>query len=171
MRSACVTAAGATSGIGHRPSPIRSPTPTSSLDLPPRPDPVRPDRPLKVRTADFLGLALCPSNSAILSTMSRPEDEGIHVHGWDREGVMVLDETYSSVTIDGETVDEELLRVLAVQRALGTRCAHRRAPLSWLPDPASRVAGKLPGTVNAPPLCPLRRTGSDPAAYVRQSTS
>lgn len=88
------------------------------LGLGPRPEPVRPDRPLNISSCDYRGVALYPSNSAIVSTMSRPEEEGIHVHAWAHDGTMAIDETFSSVVLDGEAVDEILLRILAVQRAL-----------------------------------------------------
>jgi predicted RNA-binding Zn-ribbon protein involved in translation (DUF1610 family) len=88
------------------------------LGLPPRPAAVRPDRPLSLSSGDYLGVSLFPSNLAIVSTSSRAEEVGIHVHAWDLRGEMVLDETYSSVDIDGVAVDEELMRILAVQRSL-----------------------------------------------------
>lgn len=106
---------------------FRHPAPTISnplaeadkqLGLSPRPEPVRPSRPLEIDSTEFGGISLFPSNAAIVSNMSRSEEMGIHVHAWDHEGVMVLDETYSSVVIDGQAVDEEFLRVLAVQRSL-----------------------------------------------------
>jgi len=40
-------------------------------------------------------VALWPSNTAIISTMSRPEEVGIHVHAWDYAGALVIDETHS----------------------------------------------------------------------------
>ena len=50
--------------------------------------------------------------------MSRPEEEGIHVHAWDLNGDMVIDETYSPVEVDGHLIEEVSLRLLAAQRAL-----------------------------------------------------
>lgn len=88
------------------------------LGLPPRPDAVRPDRPLTLSSRNYRGISLFPSNLAILSTSSRLEEIGIHVHAWDLQGEMVVDETYSPVEIDGVAVREDLLRILAVQRSL-----------------------------------------------------
>lgn len=76
------------------------------------------DRPLTLSSHDYAAIALWPSNRAVISTMSRPEDKGIHVHAWSDTGEMVVDETYSPVVLDGETIDEQALRMLAVQRTL-----------------------------------------------------
>lgn len=88
------------------------------LGLPTPFAPERPDRPLTLTSTDFRGIAMWPSNSAIVNTMSRPEELGIHVHAWDLDGTWVIDETYSSVEIDGFTIPEDTLRLLAVQREL-----------------------------------------------------
>jgi predicted RNA-binding Zn-ribbon protein involved in translation (DUF1610 family) len=81
-------------------------------------DPVRVDRPLELSSAEYSGIAMWPSNRAILSTMTRPEDEGIHVHTWGDYGKLDHDDTYSPVTLDGEVIDERALRLLAVQHEL-----------------------------------------------------
>jgi predicted RNA-binding Zn-ribbon protein involved in translation (DUF1610 family) len=98
-----------------------------ALGLKPPKDSRRPDRPLVLNSADYAAIAIWPSNSAILSTMSRPEEVGIHVHAWDETGKQVIDETYSPVVVDGLEIDERALRRLAVQQAL----AHG-APISRL---------------------------------------
>ena len=82
--------------------------------------PRRVDRHLDISSHEYAGIALWPSNRAIITTMSRPEDEGIHVHAWSESGCMEIDDTFSPVFLDGEEVNEELLRVLAVQRAIAT---------------------------------------------------
>lgn len=85
----------------------------------PKPQPAQKvDRPLNISSHDYAGIALWPSNRAVISTMTRPEDKGIHVHAWSDTGVMVIDETYSPVILDGEALDEQALRMLAVQRTL-----------------------------------------------------
>ncbi len=89
----------------------------AALGLPAAEPPVPTMRTIKLRRDDFSGVALWPSNSAILSTMSRPEEEGIHVHAW-RDGRLEVDETYGRVSLDGEPIDLASLRALAVQRAL-----------------------------------------------------
>lgn len=88
------------------------------LGLPTPFAPERPDRPLNMASRDFQGIAMWPSNSAIVNTMSRPEELGIHVHAWAQDGAWVIDETFSSVDVDGFTIPEEQLRLLAVQREL-----------------------------------------------------
>lgn len=99
------------------------------LGLSPPPPPQRVCRFLNIRSSDFAAVAMWPSNSAIVSTMSRPEDEGIHVHAWGAgdDGMQLrLDETYSPVVLDGQLVDECALRMLAVQRMLAQET---RAPI------------------------------------------
>lgn len=88
------------------------------LGLPSPQPPQQVDRPLAISSADFAGIAIWPSNSAIITTMSRPEDKGLHVHAWSNSGDLRIDDTYSPVILDGEVLDEQLVRVLAVQRAL-----------------------------------------------------
>jgi hypothetical protein len=90
----------------------------AQLGLPSPPSPARVDRQLELDTSLYGGIQLWPSNAAIVSTMSRAEDVGIHVHAWDQAGELVIDETHSPVSIDGVTIDEEDLRSLAVQRTL-----------------------------------------------------
>lgn len=63
---------------------------------------MRVDRLLRLDRREFSAIAIWPSNSAIASNASVPEDEGIHVHAWDHTGVQVLDETYGPVYLDGD---------------------------------------------------------------------
>ena len=93
----------------------------------PEPAPAqRVSRPLDICSQDYSAIAVWPSNSAAITTMSRPEDEGLHVHAWDKAGNQVTNETYSPVTLDGRILDEENVRMLAVQRILA---AKERAPI------------------------------------------
>jgi hypothetical protein len=101
----------------------------AELGLAPAPAAVRVSRPLDLARDDYSAIMIWPSNTAIVSTMSRPEEVGIHVHAWDLAGRQVVDETYAPVTLDGEVIDEEDLRRLAVQRAL----AHEDTPIQSLP--------------------------------------
>lgn len=91
---------------------------SAALGLPERVAAVRPDRPLDLRSDDYRGITLFPTNAAIVTTSSRPEEVGIHVHAWAQDGTLAVDETYSAVTVDDLQIDEGLLRVLAVQRSL-----------------------------------------------------
>ena len=75
-------------------------------------------RPLELQRDDWAAISLFPANAAIVSTMTRPEELGVHVHAWDSSGQMQIDETYSPVTLDGVRIDPGLLQTLAVQVAL-----------------------------------------------------
>ncbi len=90
----------------------------ATLGLVPQPDALRVTRPLDIDRLDFAGIAVWPSNAAIVSTMTRPEDLGIHVHAWSATGECVIDDTFSPVTIDGVPIDEDALRALCVQLSL-----------------------------------------------------
>lgn len=90
----------------------------SQLDLERPLAPVPATRSITLNRDEYSCIAMWPSNAAIVSTMTRPEEVGIHVHAWDRNSVMVLDETYGAVELDGDTVDLDALRWLAVQVAL-----------------------------------------------------
>jgi predicted RNA-binding Zn-ribbon protein involved in translation (DUF1610 family) len=115
----------------NRPSisnPLAAAYSVLGIDQPPQP--VGVDRELALDRTKYSAIALWPSNSAILSTMTRPEETGIHVHAWDLTGRQVIDETHSPVTLDGERIDEELLRALAVQRSLAHNTPIRAMPCS-----------------------------------------
>jgi predicted RNA-binding Zn-ribbon protein involved in translation (DUF1610 family) len=88
------------------------------LSVPPPAAPQPVDRPLDLDRSHFRAIMIWPSNSAILSTMRRAEEVGIHVHAWDATGQLVLDETFSPVSLDGVAIEQDQLRALAVQRAL-----------------------------------------------------
>ena len=81
------------------------------------------DRRLNIDSSDFDGIAIWPSNRAIITTMSRPEEKGLHVHAWSDAGTRIIDETHSPVILDGEVLDEQLVRILAVQRILADHLA------------------------------------------------
>jgi transcription elongation factor Elf1 len=88
------------------------------LGLLPAPGPRHINRPLTIDSSDYASVAMWPSNAAIISTMTRPEDQGVHVHAWSTDGRLVIDETHSPVTLDGQAIDERALRLLSVQREL-----------------------------------------------------
>jgi hypothetical protein len=98
------------------------------LGLTPPPPPVQVNRPLDLRSEDFGGIAIWPSNRSIVSNRSTAEDCGLHVHAWDHDGNEVVNETFSPVTLDGDPLDEAAVRMLGVQRTL----AHGR-PIVALP--------------------------------------
>lgn len=76
------------------------------------------DNPIEITSSDYTGIAIWPSNQAIVTTMSRPEDKGLHVHAWSNADTREIDETHSPVILDGEVLDERLVRILAIQRFL-----------------------------------------------------
>jgi len=88
------------------------------LDLAPAPKPKRVNRPLVLESSKYAAITIWPSNTAIVSTMTRPEEVGVHVHAWVVSGELVVDETHWPVTLDGLSIDDGALRHLAVQRAL-----------------------------------------------------
>lgn len=85
------------------------------------------NRPLEIASSDYTGVAIWPSNRAIVNTMSRPGDMGLHVHAWSDAGTLKIDETYSPVILDGEVLDEQLVRILAIQRFLADHLANNAA--------------------------------------------
>ena len=89
-----------------------------TLVLTPPPTPVRVNRALEIDPFAYSALSMWPTNPAIISTMARPEDVGIHVHAWSATNERIVDDTFSPVTIRDEPIDEDALRALCVQRAL-----------------------------------------------------
>ncbi len=83
------------------------------------PSPVRPDRPLNISQADFPGgIQIWASNPALIWTSEKPEEEGIHVHGFDADKKIIFDETYSSVIVDGVRLNEQHVKYFMAQSAL-----------------------------------------------------
>lgn len=73
-----------------------------------------------IRQADYPGgIQIWGSNPAILWTSSEREEEGIHIHAFgEDENKVVLDNTYSRVTVDGIELDPSMIRMLMAQSAL-----------------------------------------------------
>lgn len=89
---------------------------------------------LEIASLDYTSLALWPSNAAILTTMSRPEESGIHVHAWTEAGLQI-DDTFSKVVLDGQELPVSAMRMLSVQRALTTRDRVRNLPCIGCGEP------------------------------------
>lgn len=91
-----------------------------SCGLPPTPPhPVRPDRPLSLRQADYPGgIQIWASNPALVWTADRPEEEGLHVHALNSAGHFEIDETFSDVVVDGITLNEAQVQHFMAQSAL-----------------------------------------------------
>lgn len=81
--------------------------------------PERAKKRIRLRQRDFPGgLQIWGSNPAFLWTSTLAEEEGIHVHAFSASGSQVLDDTYSSVKIDGISLDPLGVRMLMAQNVL-----------------------------------------------------
>ena len=89
-----------------------------SLELQRPAEPRPATREVDLSSRNYSAIALWPSNSAFVSTMTRPEEAGIHVHAWGLDGSKVEDETFGSVTLDGDQIDSDSLRWFGVQQVL-----------------------------------------------------
>lgn len=66
------------------------------------------------------GVQIWASNPAIIWTVPRAEQSGIHIHAYESGNpTPLLDETIGSVTIAGEPLDDHAVRLLMVQTKLG----------------------------------------------------
>lgn len=93
------------------------------FDILPRPT-LLSKKTLQINQRDFLGgIQIWGSNSSIFWTGDQPEEEGIHVHVYDRNGKDVIhDDTYEQVIIDGTSLDPSMVRTLMAQRSLPHIC-------------------------------------------------
>lgn len=75
---------------------------------------------LKIRQADYPGgIQIWGSNPAFIWTGKGAEEEGIHVHAYKEDSQWPeIDETYGSVTIDGITLDQVMVRLYMAQAIL-----------------------------------------------------
>lgn len=81
---------------------------------------VRAPKTLTASMRDFPGgIQMWASNPALLWTAPRPEEEGIHFHGYAGDKLTrIKDDTFDAVTLDGITIDETQLRYFMAQSAL-----------------------------------------------------
>ncbi len=102
------------SGIGN---PSRAAQEISGL-LPRQP--TEAVKPLAFRQRDYPGgIQIWGSNPAIIWTSEKPEEEGIHVHAYKRDGELANpDETFSAVEIDDMRLDPVMVRTLMAQNSL-----------------------------------------------------
>ena len=76
-------------------------------------------RKIEFSQSDFGGgIQIWGSNPAAIWTAKREEEEGIHIHAFGAAGAIEKDETYSSVTIDGISLEANPVRVLMAQLSL-----------------------------------------------------
>lgn len=82
--------------------------------------PTRAVKTLSLRQRDYPGgIQIWGSNSAIIWSSEKPEEEGIHVHAHRRDGEPAkLDDTFSAVEIDGVKLDPTMVRTLMAQNSL-----------------------------------------------------
>jgi predicted RNA-binding Zn-ribbon protein involved in translation (DUF1610 family) len=73
-----------------------------------------------IRQANYPGgIRIWGSNPAILWTSPRREEAGIHLHALSEDGGSnLIDETFSAVTVDGISLDPEMVRVFMAQSSL-----------------------------------------------------
>ncbi len=78
------------------------------------------NRSIKIQQADYPGgIQIWGSNPAILWTSPVNEEEGIHLHAASNDSSeLLIDDTFSSVTIDGISLDPTMARTLMAQNAL-----------------------------------------------------
>jgi transposase-like protein len=83
------------------------------------------DRAISIRQSDFpAGIQVWGSNPALIWTSSSAEEEGIHVHAFRKKRSEPelkdgdIDETFSTVTIDGIDLDPLMVRLLMAQNTL-----------------------------------------------------
>lgn len=81
---------------------------------------VRAERSLDARVMDFPGgIQMWASNPALLWTAPRPEEEGIHFHGYAADGsTRIEDDTFDVIALDGIVISESHLRYFMAQNAL-----------------------------------------------------
>lgn len=75
---------------------------------------------LNIKQSDFPGgIQIWGSNPALLWTANRDEEEGIHIHAFDEdETTLLIDDTFSQVTIDAIKLDPKLVRIMMAQTTL-----------------------------------------------------
>lgn len=92
---------------------------------------------LKINQRDFPGgIQIWGSNPAIAWSAGKPEEEGIHVHGYYEESKKPdFDDTCRSVTIDGICLDPQMVRYFMAQSAM----PHIRQRVIFLICPACGI--------------------------------
>ncbi len=82
--------------------------------------PIEAKKKLNINQADYPGgIQIWGSNPAFIWTSPIDEDKGIHVHAYRASSATpIIEDTYSSVTIDGIRIDPDMVRTLMAQSAL-----------------------------------------------------
>ncbi|WP_456797018.1 hypothetical protein [Bradyrhizobium sp. USDA 4473] len=81
--------------------------------------PVRAPRNLDVKQASYPGgMQIWASNPALVWTSTRAEEEGLHIHLYDSQGTIVVDDTFDHVAVDGVELTETHVQYFMAQQAL-----------------------------------------------------
>lgn len=88
------------------------------LGLPARTGPTPSRLRLELETREISGIAIWASSPAIVWMGERAEVAGLHVHAWDTNGRLMVDETFGAISIDGADIGLVDLRHLQVARSL-----------------------------------------------------
>ena len=83
-------------------------------------EPIPAARSLNLSQSDYPGgIQIWGSNPAIIWSAAKEEEAGIHVHAFRNEGDRPeIDDTFSTVIIDGVTLDPAMVRTLMAQNGL-----------------------------------------------------
>lgn len=81
--------------------------------------PVRAPRSLDIKQAAYPGgMQIWTSNPALVWTSARPEEAGLHIHLYDSQGNIAVDDTFDCVTVDGMELNEAHVQYFMAQQAL-----------------------------------------------------
>jgi len=70
------------------------------------------------QSADPGGMQIWASNPALVWTSARPEEAGLHIHLYDSQGNIAVDDTFDCVTVDGIELNESHVQYHMAQQAL-----------------------------------------------------
>lgn len=77
------------------------------------------NRDLDIKQSDFAGgISIWGANQALLWLSEVKEEDGIHVHAYNDQGNRLVDDTYSSVTIDGKKLNVDQVKMFMAQMAI-----------------------------------------------------
>ncbi len=91
-----------------------------------------------INLKDFKGgIKIWASNPAILWTLQRAEEEGIHIHCYDKDGKKLIDDTFGEVYINGVRLDYLEVRLYMAQvnipqinkKIISAKCKRCNTPL------------------------------------------
>jgi len=126
--------------------------------------PIKAKKKLNLKQVNYPGgIQIWASNSAFICTKLSAEEKGIHVHAYGASSKSPkIDDTFSSVTIDGIKLDPEMVRILMAQSVL----PHLEKRVMSLNCPKCRLA-HFDGGVNA--FTPVLEHKCDNCGYIIKS--